>query len=159
MKSSIIERMVRLCVTEKEELKEMLEYISEYEMLHLSKEDFEKRKRVKNVVPLFDRCCAKRANHEQCTRRKKSGSEYCGTHIKGSPHGKMDTSQYNENTPKVEKIEVWSEDIQGILYYIDNSGNVYKAEDIVRNKINPEKIARYIKEGNHYRIPEFESQT
>jgi hypothetical protein len=65
----------------------ILQYIYEYERLNISKEDFSKRKRVKNTVPLFDRCCAKRASNEQCTRKKKTGFEYCGTHIKGTPHG------------------------------------------------------------------------
>ena len=53
-----------------------------------------KRKRVKNVVHLSDRCCAKRANGEQCTRRRKdTTTEYCGTHLKGTPHGICDVAQ------------------------------------------------------------------
>ena len=58
----------------------------------LSKEDFQKRKRVKNVVPQFERCGAKRANGEQCTRRKKDDSCFCGTHVKGTPHGEVSTT-------------------------------------------------------------------
>ena len=38
-------------------------------------------------VPSSERCMAKRANGEQCTRRKKQDSCYCGTHTKGTPHG------------------------------------------------------------------------
>ena len=54
-------------------------YITNYSMLELTKEDFVRRKRVKNVVPLFERCRAKRANGEQCTRRSKDGDTFCGT--------------------------------------------------------------------------------
>jgi hypothetical protein len=130
-----------------------MQYIYDYDRLTFGKEDFMKRKRVKNVVPFFDRCCAKRANDEQCTRRKKEGSEYCGTHMKGSPHGIMDLQ--SENKPNFQKIEVWAQDIQGIIYYIDKIGNVYQAEDIVVNKTNPKIIAKYLKIGDTYSIPEF----
>ena len=37
-------------------IKDLEAYISSYDMLELSKEDFQKRKRVKNVVPFYDRC-------------------------------------------------------------------------------------------------------
>jgi hypothetical protein len=105
------------------------------------------------VVPFFDRCCAKRASIEQCTRRRKDGSEYCGTHMKGTPHGIIDNQI--ECKPTTQKIEVWAQDIQGIIYYIDKSNNVYQAEDIVINKMNPKIIAKYIKNGEIYSIPEF----
>ena len=47
-----------------------LKFIYDYDNLSLDKDDFKKRKRVKSVVPLYLRCCAKRANGEQCTRKK-----------------------------------------------------------------------------------------
>ena len=66
-----------------DQMNALLQYIYDYEKLSFGKEDCTKRKRVKNVVPMFELCCAKRANGEQCTRRKKEDSpEYCGTHIK-----------------------------------------------------------------------------
>ena len=66
---------------------ELIKFVYEYEKLNLDKEDFTKRKRVKNTVPNYERCCAKRANNEQCTRRRKDGEMFCGTHIKGTPNG------------------------------------------------------------------------
>ena len=39
--------------------------------------------------------------------------------------------------------------------YIDKSNNVYQAEDIISNKINPKIIAKYLKDGEKYSIPEF----
>ena len=130
----------------------LVAYIFDYERLTLEKDDFIKRKRVKNVIPFFDRCCAKRANNEQCTRRKRENTEYCGTHLKGTPHGLVDLQMESNNT---QKIEVWAQDIMGIIYYIDKFGNVYQAEDIVVNKINPKVIAKYVKTGEVYNIPSF----
>jgi hypothetical protein len=131
----------------------LIQYIYDYDRLALGKDDFMKRKRVKNVVPFFDRCCAKRANGEQCTRRKKEECGYCGTHMKGTPHGIVDEQQ--DAAPQTQKIEVWAQDIQGIIYYIDKTGNVYQAEDIISNKVNPKIIAKYVKNGEQISIPEF----
>ena len=131
----------------------LMQYIYDYERLNLTKEDFAKRKRVKNSVPYCDRCGAKRANGEQCTRRKKEGDEYCGTHMKGTPHGVVDMQE--DNKQNMQKIEVWAQDIQGIVYYIDKNMNVYQAEDIVTNKPNPKIIAKYVQNGETYTIPSF----
>jgi hypothetical protein len=50
---------------------------------------------------------------------------------------------------------IWVEDIGGIIYHIDNDGNVYKQEDIMYKKENPEIIARYMKENGKYHIVSF----
>ena len=152
-KDCIREKATNMGINKNEHVNQLIQYIYDYDRLTFNKEDFQKRKRVKNFVPIFDRCCAKRANEEQCTRRKKDGCEYCGTHLKGTPHGIID----NQNEPKnnTQKIEVYAQDISGIIYYIDNNNNVYQAEDIVSNKINPKIIAKYVKEGLIYSIPEF----
>jgi hypothetical protein len=134
-----------------DEMGQLLQYIYDYERLTFVKEDFQKRKRVKNFVPIFDRCCAKRASMEQCTRRKKDGFEYCGTHLKGTTHGII---THNETVQSTQKIEVYVQDIQGIIYYIDSANNVYKTEDIISNKVNPQVIAKYVKDGDNYSIPE-----
>jgi hypothetical protein len=136
-----------------EEVGALLQYIYDYDRLVLTKDDFMKRKRVKNVVPHCDRCGAKRATGEQCTRRKKDGDEYCGTHMKGTPHGIVDFQE--DDKPTTQKIEVWAQDIHGIIYYIDKDKNVYQAEDIISNKVNPSIIAKYVKEGDSYSIPAF----
>lgn len=150
-KEKILERSSQLGIKD-EQLNSLMQYIYDYERLSLNKDDFLKRKRVKNVVPYFDRCCAKRASGEQCTRRKKEGCEYCGTHMKGTPHGLVENE---ENKQTTQKIEVWAQEILGIVYYIDKFGNVYQAEDIVNNKTNPKVIAKYVKNGDVFSIPEF----
>lgn len=133
---------------------EFLQYIYDYPVLCLDKEDFQKRKRVKNMVPHFDRCIAYRASEEQCTRRKQQNSDFCGTHIKGTPNGKVtDNNGDNENL-KQKKLEVFAQEIKGINYYIDKNNNVYNTEDIISNSKNPLIIAKYIKSPyGEYSIP------
>ena len=128
----------------------LVNYIYQHTNFELSKEDFMKRKRVKNMVPAYDRCCANRANGQQCTRRKKDDLTYCGTHSKGTPHGIVNV---NETVPTVTKIEVSAIDIKGIVYYLDNNGNVYDTGDIISNEKNPRIIANYEKNGDVYSIP------
>jgi hypothetical protein len=152
-KDNIKERATEIGIIDDSKISQLFQYIYDYERLTFNKDDFIKRKRVKNFVPIFDRCCAKRATNEQCTRRKKEGSEYCGTHMKGTPHGIIDNQ--DEEKVNIQKIEVWAQEIQGIIYYIDNCNNVYQAEDIVINKMNPKIIAKYVKNGETYSIPEF----
>ena len=151
-KDNIREKASQMGMTKNEQVNQLLQYIYDYDRLAFIKEDFQKRKRVKNFVPIFDRCCAKRASNEQCTRRKKDGCEYCGTHLKGTPHGIIDAQNENKNT--TQKIEVYAQDIQGIVYYIDKNNNVYQAEDIISNKINPKIIAKYVKNGEEYAFAE-----
>ena len=131
----------------------IVKFSNDYDHLVLTKNDFMKRKRVKNSVHLADRCCAKRASAEQCTRRKKNGFEYCGTHLKGTPHGTYE-SEENEK-PLGQKVEVWVQEIQGIVYYIDKNLNVYQTEDIYTNKVNPKIIAKYSKNGENYTLIHF----
>lgn len=153
LKDSIRDKVTQMGMSKNEQANQLLQFIYDYDRLSFNKEDFQKRKRVKNFVPIFDRCCAKRASNEQCTRRKKEGSEYCGTHMKGTPHGIIDIQGEPKNN--LQKVEVWAQDIKGIIYYIDKSLNVYQAEDIISNKTNPKVIAKYIKIEEEYSIPEF----
>jgi hypothetical protein len=153
-KDKVRDKAIENELTKHPEISEFLQYILDYEELSLTKEDFTKRKRVKNAVHLSDRCCAKRANGEQCTRRRKDETtEYCGTHLKGTPHGSCDLEE--EKKPVGQKIEIWAQDIQGIIYYIDKIGNVYQTEDIMYGNNNPKVIAKYVKVSDVYSIPEF----
>jgi len=119
---------------------DLMDLVTYYDKFTVCGDDLVKRKRVKNSVPLFDRCIAKRANGEQCTRRKKEGEGYCGTHIKGRPHGSVNETAENMVTNK--KVEVWVQEIKGIVYYVDADKNVYDPEDILVNKVNPRVIMK-----------------
>ena len=133
---------------------DFLKFIFDFNTISLSKDDFQKRKRVKNSVPVQIRCCAKRANGEQCTRRKKNDGDYCGTHAKGTPYGEIECNVCE--LPSVKKIDIWVQDIKGINYFIDAENNVYNHEDVLSNKKNPLKIAQYTKDkDDKYCIPEF----
>lgn len=124
---------------------DFLKFIFDHDNLVLSKQDFLKRKRIKNTVPTYERCIACRANGDQCTRRRKTADTlYCGTHSKGLPHGKIDLEINKE--PSVKKIEIWIEDINGIIYYIDKNNNVYLPQDIIENSTDPRVIASWDKD-------------
>ena len=131
----------------------LLEYIYDYNRLVLDKEDFVKRKRVKNSIPEKNRCMAKRANGEQCTRRRKGELQFCGTHSKGTPHGIANAEKtYEEQNRNVELV---AQEIRGIVYYIDRFGNVYNTEDVLQSKEDPQVIAKYVKdEQGYYSIPQ-----
>ena len=133
--------------------KNIEEYIMNYQSIVIDKTDLTKRKRIKNSVPLCDKCCALRANGEQCSRRRKNNEKFCGTHIKGIPHGEIN----NEPPKKTHKeIQIWIQEIHGINYYIDNQNNVYDYNDIINNKPDPRIVAYYSKDSNdHYFVPEF----
>ena len=152
-KDDIKTKIIHLEFDDNSKINELLEYVYDYNRLILSKDDFVKRKRIKNTIPTMNRCNAKRASGEQCTRRRKKDCEFCGTHSKGTPHGLI--SSNNENTNTNEKIEVTAEDIKGIVYYVDKHHNVYKTEDILQGKENPQIISKWVKQNGAYTIPEF----
>jgi hypothetical protein len=151
-KDSIRTKITDLCFEEKTKLNELLEFIYDYERLTVIKDDLVKRKRIKNSIPVNNRCNAKRSNGEQCTRRRKNKCEFCGTHVKGTPHGFFQTDENSDNS--IQKMEVVAQEVCGIVYYIDKFNNVYKTEDILEGKQNPSVIAKCIKQNGVVTIPE-----
>ena len=131
----------------------IMDFVNGYSMPALAEEDYMKKKRVKNPIPFHEKCVAKAANGDQCSRRKKKGSDFCGTHNKARPHGIItaDPCQQNEDGSSVVKkeIEVWLEDINGIMYWINDIGTVYHPDDIRENIENPRVIAHYEKNIQH----------
>lgn len=150
-KKNVIEQIQLVNKNNQGDMIGVINYIYQYDKFEVSKDDFMKRKRVKSMVPVYERCCAKRANGEQCTRRKKNDCQYCGTHSKGTPHGMISDQEPQLTTTKVEVNAI---DIKGIVYYLDDIGNVYDTEDVIANVKNPRIIAKYEKTGDEYSIPE-----
>lgn len=151
LKHQIKEKMVETEMLNSSEGTGLLQFIYDFPVFSITKLDLQKRKRVKNSVPFNERCCALRANKEQCTRRKKNGEKFCGTHIKGIPHGEIIAGDQVQETTK--KVEVWAQDIKGIIYFIDKEGNVYDPQHVHQNLKNPSIIAKYIKKDGEYKIP------
>jgi hypothetical protein len=127
---------------QEQKVNDFLQEMYNYETLVLSKDDVCKKKRIKNAIPGCNRCIAKRATGEQCTRKQKEGYEYCGTHVKGVPHGIVTTNDEIQQENELVRSEVVAKDIHGIVYYIDTYNNVYKTEDILNQVKNPTIIAK-----------------
>lgn len=159
-KLHIKDSLLKLCeenLIEKEKFANVIQTLYDYPSLCLTPSDFQKRKRIKNIVPLHERCCALKAASQQCTRRKKNDSDYCGTHVKGIPYGIVSASDIiNETSESVDKtVVVTAHDFSGIIYYIDDTENVYDTVDIHNNKTNPKVIAKYTIDSGIYKIPQF----
>lgn len=120
-------------------------FINETNKFKFTKNDFYKKPRSKTAVVDGDRCHALRANRTQCTRRKKENSCFCGTHVKGTPYGIISNdNNVAENMHHInEKISVFNQEINGINYFLDDNGNIYKTEDVLQNIANPEIIGKY----------------
>lgn len=46
-------------------------------------------KKQRKALPTSDRCIAKIASGEQCSRRHKPDSQYCGSHVASRPFGEI----------------------------------------------------------------------
>lgn len=154
IKNDFRDKINELNFIEKGKINDLLEYIYDYERLQFQSEDLSKRKRVQNTIPTTNRCNACRANGERCTRRQKVDSDFCGTHLKGAPHGISNDDKLNTDNNNNNKIEIIATDIMGIIYYIDNYNNVYNTEDIMNNVQNPRVIAKCEKISGIITIPE-----
>jgi hypothetical protein len=140
-KADIRQKIISLDL-DKSKMKELAEFITEYGRLSLEKDDFVRRKRVKNAIPQNNRCNAKRANGEQCTRRRRDDCEFCGTHYKGTPHGMINCGEALAQECAKQHVELVVEDIGGIVYYLDKSNNVYNTEDVLRGMENPSIVGK-----------------
>jgi hypothetical protein len=140
-KNNIRDKILALNLNEQFKANELMEFVYEYEKLEFDKDDVAKRKRNKNTVPDNNRCNARLANNDQCTRRRKENNEFCGTHVKSTPNGFITTC----TDCKLVKTEVTAKDIAGIVYYIDDMNRVYNTEEVLANRENP-TIVGYVKE-------------
>ena len=147
-KQDIKKIMIDYNLHESDNGKLLLQSILDKPNLSFTPEDFIKRQRAKNTVNILERCSAKRANGELCSRKKKKNSIFCGTHCKGTPYGSIDNPNTNTETddtstsitPSQQKINIFTTEIEGIIYYIDDNHNAYSMEDILLNKNNPQII-------------------
>jgi hypothetical protein len=145
-KDHIKDKLAELDFSEKSKVNDLLEYVYDYERLVFSKDDFTKRRRVQCSIPEDSRCIANKSCNERCTRRRKEGSEYCGTHYKYST---------TEGQDALKKMDVIAKEMEGIVYYVDDFQNIYRTEDILNEKENPHVVAKYEQlAGGRYLIKE-----
>lgn len=136
-KDQIKKKIAELGFEEKSKTNDLLEFVYEFERLVFTKDDFAKRKRVQNTIPVDNRCIATKSGGERCTRRRKEECEYCGTHSKNISN---DPDQKQEGS---KKMEVFAKEMEGIVYYVDQFQNVYRTEDILNEIENPRIVATY----------------
>jgi hypothetical protein len=163
-KQDIKKLMIDYHLHESDNGKLLLQSILDKPNLSFTPEDFIKRQRAKNTVNTLERCSAKRANGELCSRKKKKNSIFCGTHCKGTPYGSIDnpdnlpttyqdSSEPSTNhTPPQQKINIFTIEIEGIIYYIDDNNNAYSMEDILLNKNNPQIIGTVYRDNDTTQI-------
>jgi hypothetical protein len=151
LKKEICEKIKNTPFDDSSSQNELLEFIYDFDRLSMTKDDFIKRKRIKNAIPTSNRCNAKRASGEQCTRRRKAECNFCGTHEKGRPHGLINTD--SSSAPQPKHIEVIAREVMGIVYYIDQNNNVYDTEDVMNNNKNPRIVANCVVSNGKYTIP------
>ena len=125
------------------------ELLSKYSPKIQMNQENTKIKRKRKIIPK-DQCCLGRKQFgEQCTRRKKMGSEFCGSHMKSLPYGRIDDKK--EFLCKVkgkrgrkkkktlledndEYIQTWIDSDLGDKYLIDKYNTVY-SNDLQSPKI------------------------
>lgn len=127
---------------------DFIQYMNDFPDIELKKDDFQKRKRLKNTVPEYNRCIALKCNGERCSRKQQNELvSFCGTHLKGANYGT--TTQLNE-PKKTEKIQLWLQDINGMLKYVDKNNNIYCMEDILNSSQEPRIIGKCEIRGDSY---------
>jgi hypothetical protein len=129
-KTDLKDKMQDLNLLETPEGNDLLRYIYEYTRVNFTNEDFSKRKRLKNTVPISERCIAKKALGQQCTRKKKDGCNLCGTHMKGTPHGVVEVEKPEDI---MQKVTLHMQCNRGIYSYTDESGKSYPMEYVLQN--------------------------
>ena len=150
---------------DKQKAQELLEYMYEYPSYPLQQQKETqnqspqtptkpntKPKKPKTPLELKNRCVAKLSNGGQCSRQSLKDGTLCGSHLNVQPYGMISTSEIKDGK-EIVSHEVFAVEIQGLVYYIDHLGNVFRTEDILLNAVNPAIIAKYVKTDSGYTIP------
>ncbi len=110
-----------------------------------------KKQRNRAKIPVYQRCQAYKANGEQCTRRRRTNHDLCGTHGKGTPHGRL--TSCNETTPKTMRYLTSVREVRGINYHVDTkTDEVYRTEDILKGDRVPRVIGTLVQGDDETKI-------
>ena len=94
----------------------------------------ETKKRTRRKLPDDMRCMGRKLDYEQCTRSRQDNNEFCQTHQKNLPNGRVDDNNNHKKEkgkrgrkPKIEydSIPTRVEYIDGENYLVDSDRNVY----------------------------------
>lgn len=127
---------------------------------NFAKKDSPKIKRKRNKIPDKIRCLGRKQCGEQCTRKRKNNQEFCGSHQKGLPYGRIDDGiDYKpkekgkrgrkKKNPSLEDLSynndyvaTWKDPELGDQYLIDSDNIVY-----TNNPENPRIVGRKNEKG------------
>ena len=104
----------------------------------------------RELPPPNERCTAIRAGGQQCTRRRKENTTFCGTHIRYGQAKCSSNNVFSLSTTQTEDdkpANVGSTrtlhavvSSSGIPQFVDDGSNIWCAEDVCSEHINPRKI-------------------
>ena len=99
------------------------------------------KKRNRRVIDKDNMCMGRKLDSLQCTRRHLPGQEYCLSHVKNRPNGRVDQEQvvkksngkrgrkrknnYNPKQNDSDYITMWEVLIDNEKYFCDNENNIY----------------------------------
>ena len=93
------------------------------------------KKRNRRMLPNDLQCKGRKLDGEQCTRSRRNGSEYCLSHQKSLPHGRIDDNNYvkkikgkrgrKKKSIENDYISTHIEEINGTEYLVDDYDNVF----------------------------------
>ena len=135
---------------DKDKTLEIIKYISEQSIFNLQNDGLKKTHRTKKTITTDEQCKATRIDGNRCTRKKRNGLHYCGTHLNCTSYTEFNTIEITR--PTIDK-SVSAIDIQGIIYYIDLDLNVYNTEDVMNEILDPSIIGKACKNNEIYTIP------
>ena len=67
----ILENNAEIIINNENNTNDFLQYMLDFPFIDFSKDDFQRRKRIKNNIPDYNRCIALKCNGERCSRRQK----------------------------------------------------------------------------------------
>lgn len=99
------------------------------------------KRRNRKLIPLSEMCMGRKGDGKQCTRRKINSTDYCKSHIRKLPNGRID-QEFSNNKVKAKRgrkrkvefdprqidpnyITMWEDIIDGDRKLVDVNGNVY----------------------------------
>lgn len=99
----------------------------------------QKKTTTKRCLPCGERCLGRKMDLSQCTRKRKDGSEFCGSHMKNLPNGKIgdDGSCFDKvkgkrgRKPKTENKNADKNHIMTTKFYIGNELYLKDEKNIV----------------------------